>query len=106
MSILMPFLKTDNKLSPNKYSQYQTKILIKSSSSGYESLGQLLTLLNEGYLIKCVTHPATHTKEYSTMVDLIKLSEGKECLITVLGKEAIALVEFIDKNLCLDTHKA
>jgi hypothetical protein len=96
--ILMPFSKTDNKLNTNKNSD-QTKIPIQISSLGYNSIAQLLILLNEGYLIKCVTHPATTTKEYSTMIDLIKSSEGKECLITVLGEEAVALVEFVDKNI-------
>jgi hypothetical protein len=31
-------------------------------------------------------------------MDLEILDEGKECLITVLGEEAVALAEFIDKN--------
>jgi hypothetical protein len=90
-------MKTDNKLNTNKNLD-QTKMPIKISSSGHKSIAQLSVLPNEGYLIKCVTHPATTTKEYSTMVNLIKSSERKECLITVLG-EAVASVEFVAKNI-------
>jgi hypothetical protein len=47
-------------------------------------------------MISCITHPATSTNEYSTMVDLIDPNDGKECLITVFGDEAIALSEFVE----------
>ena len=58
---------------------------------------QLRTSLDEGYIINCVTHPATSTNEYSTMVDLINPNDGKECMITVFGEEAIALLEFVER---------
>ena len=47
-------------------------------------------------MISRITHPATSTNEYSTMVDLIDPNDGKECLITVFGYEAIALSEFVE----------
>jgi hypothetical protein len=66
-------MKTDNKLNTNKNLD-QAKLHIKISSSGHKCIAQLSVLLNEGCLIKCVTHPATTTKEYSTTVDVIKSS--------------------------------
>jgi hypothetical protein len=68
-----------------------------SSSSFFKSIAQLCTSLDEGYIINCVTHPATSTNEYSTMVDLINPNDGKECMITVFGEEAIALLEFVER---------
>jgi hypothetical protein len=67
------------------------------SSPQYTSVQQVQTLLNEGYLVNRVTHPATSTGDYSTLVDLIKPSENDESLITAFGQEAIALSEFIMK---------
>lgn len=67
-----------------------------SSSSFFKSIAQLRTSLDEGYIINCVTHPATSTNEYSTMVDLMNPNDGKECMITVFGEEAIALLEFVE----------
>ena len=67
-----------------------------SSSSLFKSIAQLRTSLDEGYIINCVIHPATSTNEYSTMVDLINPNDGKECMITVFGEEAIALLEFVE----------
>jgi ribulose bisphosphate carboxylase small subunit len=66
------------------------------SLSLFKSIVQLRTSLNEGYMISCITHPATSTNEYSTMIDLIDPNDGKECLITVFGDEAIALSEFVE----------
>jgi predicted fused transcriptional regulator/phosphomethylpyrimidine kinase len=33
------------------------------------------------------------------MVDLINPNDGKECMITVFGEEAIALLEFVERVL-------
>jgi hypothetical protein len=82
---------------------YQIKMPVNQSSSSsssspqYISIQQVQTLLNEGYLVNRITHPATSTGDYSTLVDLIKPSEDDECLITAFGQEAIALSEFIEK---------
>jgi len=97
-------MMTDNKLNTNKNLD-QAKMPIKISSSGHKSIAQLSVLPNEGYLIKCVTHPATTTKEYSTMVDLIKSSERKECLITVFRRRSSCLSRIrSEKHSCPDTH--
>jgi hypothetical protein len=80
---------------------YQIKMPIEQSSSSsspqYTSVERLRTLLNEGYWVNRITHPATSNGEYSTLVDLIKPNEGDECLLTTFGQEAIALSEFIEK---------
>jgi hypothetical protein len=81
------------------YSNCKVKIPINSFTSClFKSIGQLCTSLDAGYVISCITHPATSTNEYSTMVDLDP-NEDKECLITVFGDETIALLEFIEKFL-------
>jgi hypothetical protein len=84
---------------PNAAVDSNCKVKTSKSSSSlsfFKSIVQLRTSLNEGYMISCITHPATSTNEYSTMVDLIDPNDGKECLITVFGDEAIALSEFVE----------
>jgi ribulose bisphosphate carboxylase small subunit len=91
-------MKMDNNPNVAVDSNCKAKKSFKSSSSLslFKSIVQLRTSLNEGYRISCITHPATSTDEYSTMVDLIDPNDGKECLITVFGYEAIALSEFVE----------
>jgi hypothetical protein len=95
-------MKMDNNPNVAVDSNCKAKKSFKSSSSLslFKSIVQLRTSLNEGYMIITsflfYTHPATSTNEYSTMVDLIDPNDGKECLITVFGYEAIALSEFVE----------
>lgn len=91
-------MEAENDLDVTLDSSRMVKRPIKqSSSSFFKSIAQLCTSLDEGYIINCVTHPATSTNEYSTMVDLINPNDGKECMITVFGEEAIALLEFVER---------
>jgi hypothetical protein len=90
-------MKMDNNPKATVDSNCKVKTPFKSSFSLslFKSIAQLRTSLNEGYMISCITHPATSTNEYSTMVDLVDPNDGKERLITVFGDEAIALSEFV-----------
>jgi hypothetical protein len=93
-------LEAENDSDVTLDSRRMAKIPTKTSSSSlFKSIAQLRTSLDEGYIINCVTHPATSTNEYSTMVDLINPNDGKECMITVFGEEAIALLEFVEKGI-------
>ena len=91
-------MKMDNNPKATVDSNCKVKTPFKSSFSLslFKSIAQLRTSLNEGYMISCITHPATSTNEYSTMVDLVDPNDGKERLITVFGDEAIALSEFVE----------
>jgi hypothetical protein len=92
-------LEAENDSDVTLDSRRMAKIPTKTSSSSFfKSIAQLCTSLDEGYIINCVTHPATSTNEYSTMVDLINPNDGKECMITVFGEEAIALLEFVERG--------
>ena len=93
-------LEAENDSDVTLDSRRMAKIPTKTSSSSlFKSIAQLRTSLDEGYIINCVTHPATSTNEYSTMVDLINPNDGKECMIRVFGEEAIALLEFVEKGI-------
>ena len=89
-------MKMDNNPKVAVDSRVKKSFKSSSSLSLFKSIVQLRASLNEGYMISCITHPATSTNEYSTMIDLIDPNDGKECLITVFGDEAIALSEFVE----------
>ena len=59
---------------------------------------KLLMLFSEGYVINRISYPPTSDGSASIMIDLIQSSKHEECLLTVFGKEALELSEYLKSS--------
>jgi hypothetical protein len=80
------------------------KVQENSSKSTYDSVEQLKKLLSHGYVVNRISYPPTSDGTSSIMIDLIQPQYHEECLLTVFGKEAVALSGFV-KSLLSDKKK-
>jgi hypothetical protein len=71
------------------------KVQENSSKSAYDSVEQLKKLLSHGYVVNRISYPPTSDESSSIMIDLIQPQYHEECLLTVFGKEAVALSGFV-----------
>ncbi|HZA69488.1 MAG TPA: hypothetical protein VE548_07285 [Nitrososphaeraceae archaeon] len=69
------------------------------SKSKYDSIEQLKKLFKQGYVINHISHSPTSDATSSIMIDLIQPKYCEECLLTVFGKEAVALSGFVKSSL-------
>jgi hypothetical protein len=70
-----------------------------SSKSKYDSVEQLKKLFSRGYVVNRISYPPTSDGTSSIMIDLIQPKYREECLLTVFGKEAVALSGFVKSLL-------